>query len=203
MDTLEHEYQGAKKKICRVFKLVSIVLVPVVYFVLFFILILTLAKASDEFYLSNYGLQNKFDDIGYFLFKVLGYWTTITNILCCVILGFVIRFVQKITKQPLDFAVTLQSEELQEKVGLNIFVTIAHIVIISAFTAVLFFGDNFASELPLNSLFRSRSALLFFSALLDIFIAYMMWFIADDDQNTPSMVRDENVGITYQVLDLV
>jgi hypothetical protein len=38
---------------------------------------------------------------------VLGYWTTITNILCCVILGFVIRFVQKITKQPLDFAVTL------------------------------------------------------------------------------------------------
>ena len=68
-----------------------------------------------EFYLSNYGLNNKFDDIGYFLFKVLGYWTTITNILCCVILGFVIRFVQQITKQPLDFAVTLQSEELQEK----------------------------------------------------------------------------------------
>jgi len=82
-------------------------------------------------------------------------------------------------------------------------VTAAHIVIIFAFTAVLFFGDNFASSLPMNTLYRSRSALLFFSALLDIFIAYMMWFIADDDQNIPSIIRDENVGITYQVLDVV
>ncbi|MFM7857828.1 MAG: hypothetical protein ACKO96_39375, partial [Flammeovirgaceae bacterium] len=100
-------YKGVKKKICRVFKLGSIVLVPLVYFVLFFVLILTLAKASDEFYLSNYGLVNKLDDIGYLLFKVLGYWTTITNVLCCLILGLVIRFVQKITKQPLELAVTL------------------------------------------------------------------------------------------------
>ena len=112
LDTLEHEYQGGKKRICRIFKLGSIVLVPLVYFGLFFVLVFTLAKATDEYYLQNYGLSNKFDDIAYSLFKVLGYWTTITNILCCVILGFVIRFVRKITKQPLDFAVTLQSEEL-------------------------------------------------------------------------------------------
>jgi len=112
LESLEQDYQGGKKKICRVFKLISIILVPVVYFGLFFLLIFTLAKASDEFYLQNYGLNNKLDDLGYLLFKVLGYWTTITNIICCVILGLVIRFVKKITKQPLDFAVTLQSDEL-------------------------------------------------------------------------------------------
>jgi hypothetical protein len=31
----------------------------------------------------------------------------------------------------------------------------------------------------------------------------MMWLMADEDNNTPTVIRDENVGITYQVLTLV
>jgi hypothetical protein len=202
LETLEHNYQGGKKKFCRVFKIVSIILVPFVYFVVFFSLLLVVAKADMEQVRRNYGLATKFDDLSAVLFKVLGYWTTFTNIVCCAILGLVIRFVKKITRDPLKFAASLQSEELEEKVGLNIFVTVAHIVIIFAYTVVLFVGDNFESKLQVNALYRSRSALIFFSTLLDIFIAYMMWFIADDAQNTPAIVRDENVGKTYQVLDL-
>ena len=145
----------------------------------------------------------KYDDLSVALFKLIGYWTTFTNIVCCVILGLVVRFVRKITREPLQYAASLQNEDLQEKVGLNIFVTIAHIVIIFAYTVVLFVGDDFESKLTDDALYRSRSALLFFSMLLDVFIAYMMWFIADDGLNTPAIVRDENVGKTYQVLDLV
>lgn len=203
LETLEHNYQGVKKKICRTFKIVSIVLVPIVYYVVFITLLLALAKADQEQVGKNQGLITNYDDLSIALFKVLGCWTTFTNIVCCVILGLVVRFVRKITREPLLYAASHQNEDLQEKVGLNVFVTIAHIVIIFAYTVVLFVGDDFESKLTDDALYRSRSALLFFSMLLDVFIAYMMWFIADEDQNTPAIIRDENVGRTYQVLDLV
>ncbi len=41
-----------------------------------------------------------------------------------------------------------------------------------------------------NTIYRLRTGLYFLSGLLDIFIAYMMWFMVDEESNTPTVVRD-------------
>ena len=115
------------------------------------------------------------------MFKVLAYWTTATNAASCVILALVIRFVKKLTSQPIQLAVSLQNDELQAKIGLNLAVTGTHIVIISAYTVILFVGDNFESVFSETTVYKLRTGLLLISGILDIYIAYMMWFMAEDD----------------------
>jgi len=197
LDTLENEQKGNKRKGCKAFRLVSIFLVPTVYILVFSFLIYCLAKSELYLFRGESASSIYFDDISAALFKALGYWSTITNLVSCVILALVIRFVRRITSQPIQYAVSLQSEELQAKVGLNTAVTATHIVIITAYTAVLFVGDNFESVFSPDTIFRLRTCLIILSVVLDIFIAYMMWFMMDEDSNTPSVVRDENVEITY------
>ncbi len=48
---------------------------------------------------------------------------------------------------------------------------------------------------------RIYSALLFLTALQDIFLAYNMFFILDEE-NRPFIVRDQNNNIDYQLLDV-
>ncbi len=44
---------------------------------------------------------------------------------------------------PIDLTVSVQSDELQDKVELNVLVTTMHIALITVYTVVLFIGDNF------------------------------------------------------------
>jgi hypothetical protein len=107
LESLEQEKKGWSRKGCRFFRLSSIFLVPTVYLLLFGFLTTYLAKADLELNRSDPGLYQQFDDISIVLFKVLGYWTTITNITSCVILGLVIQFVRKITRQPIESRVSI------------------------------------------------------------------------------------------------
>ena len=107
LDTLENEQRAKYKKGCRAFRLVSIILVPAAYLIIFWVLVFYLARSEYELKRGNIDLSNKYDDISISLFKLLGYWTTITNLASCVILAFVIRFVKKLTNQPIALAVSL------------------------------------------------------------------------------------------------
>lgn len=106
-------------------------------------LVLALGKADLEHLINDPALFYKYEDVVDDVFKALGYWTTLTNIASCVILGLVIKFVRKLTEMPIDLTFSVQSDELQDKVKLNVLVTTIHIALISVYTVVLFVGDNF------------------------------------------------------------
>jgi sterol desaturase/sphingolipid hydroxylase (fatty acid hydroxylase superfamily) len=78
----------------------------------------------------------------------MGYWTSFFNICSCVVLGLVIQFVRKLTRQPIEKLKSLEAASVvQKKVKMNLLVTASHIVVVVAYTLVLFLSDNFV-KLP-------------------------------------------------------
>lgn len=141
LDSLESEQSETTKKACSVFKYLSLIVVPAMYLSLYFAIALVGAKFSKLYYEDgNYQY--------YKLFQVYGYWSTITNIAACFIMGLVVRFVNLITKKPKDMPETIQDNIMQEQVKMNLIVTLSHIAIIVAYTLVLFINDNFSLKLP-------------------------------------------------------
>lgn len=69
-------------------------------------------------------------------------------------------------------------------------VTTTHIVLIVGYTIISIMNDNIYAGTFAESLFRVATAFVFFSAILDIFVAYMMWFVFDDDE-IPISITDE------------
>jgi hypothetical protein len=60
---------------------------------------------------------------------------------------------------------------------MNIMVTAMHITMIVAYTIISILNDNVYAGTFGNSLFRVATSFVFFSGLLDIFVAYMVWFV--------------------------
>ncbi len=74
---------------------------------------------------------------------------------------------------------------------------------IGAYTLILLIEANFKdSFFSSNSLFGCKSAILFISAMLDFFIAFIVWFITDKDQNSKAISQDENMEVKFKTLQL-
>lgn len=64
---------------------------------------------------------------------------------------------------------------------MNVFVTSLHIMMILAYTIITILNDNVYAGTFANSLFKVATSFVFFSGLLDMFVAYMVWFVLDDE----------------------
>lgn len=82
------------------FKLASIIFVPTVTIALYFTISLTIAGFSTILYSdgSDYEID-RFLLIAGYTEKVFGYWTTIINIVTCILLGMTLRFVNNLTQR--------------------------------------------------------------------------------------------------------
>ena len=111
--------------------------------------------------------------------KVVGYWTSFVNFFSCAVLGLVIQYVRKLTKQPIEKLSHLEAaNSVNEKVKLNFLVTASHIVLVTAYTILIFFSDNF-DNLRQSKLNRINISSVFFTGMIDLFMSYMMWFMTD------------------------
>ena len=85
---------------------------------------------------------------------------------------------------------------------MNVLVTVMHISMVLAYTIISILNDNVYAGTFADSLFRVATSFVFFSGLLDIFVAYMVWFVLEADK-APILVTDERFHISYPVLDVV
>jgi hypothetical protein len=106
----------------------------------------------------------------------------------------VIRHAYKITKQLYNSHKLIQSE-----LQLNKMVTFLHIAVIVGSTIPAFLEYQVrASSTSTNRIYTS---LITFTGLQDIFLAYIMFFILDEDKGV-NIIRDEAKKITYPVLEV-
>ncbi len=81
-------------------------------------------------------------------------------------------------------------------------VTSFHIIIILGYTLIIILFDNVFkgdSDTSVNM----YTSWVFFSGLLDIFVAYMMFFTFIEKEDAPDFVTDESHQITYPVIDVI
>ncbi len=106
----------------------------------------------------------------------------------------VIRHAYKITQQLYNSHKLIQSE-----LQLNKMVTFLHIAVIVGSTIPAFLEYQVrASSTSTNRIYTS---LITFTGLQDIFLAYIMFFILDEDKGV-NIIRDEAKKITYPVLEV-
>jgi len=86
---------------------------------------------------------------------------------------------------------------------MNTFVTAVHIILIVTYTLISFLADNVFVLKQETTSFRISSLWYCLAAVLDIFVAYMMFFVFDEFSNTPDIIRDENRKISYPVLQVI
>ena len=86
---------------------------------------------------------------------------------------------------------------------MNKLVTMTHISLISLYTLFNFLVDNFSGTIKTVSFYRLNTAYYFVSGLLDIFVAYVMWFVLDEENEAPQVVRDDARSVSYPVLDII
>ena len=79
-------------------------------------------------------------------------------------------------------------------------VTFMHIAVISGSTVTCFL--LFKQKTISAHTLRIASSFLVFTALQDIFLAFNMFFILDEDQR-PDIIRDEAKKVTYRLLKVV
>ena len=84
---------------------------------------------------------------------------------------------------------------------MNLLVTLAHIALLLAFTITSMLNDVFTLR-TYNAEYRSKTAFVFISGVLDIFVACMMWFIVDED-GRPDFIVDERTSISYPIEDVI
>jgi hypothetical protein len=89
---------------------------------------------------------------------------------------------------------------------MNTLVTSVHVILILAYTVLSVLTDNvglFNGQSGYTvSFYTCATAWTFCGALMDIFLAYMMFFILDGETHI-DILRDENNLITYAVLDVI
>jgi len=83
---------------------------------------------------------------------------------------------------------------------MNNFVTLSHIICVISYTLISFLADNVYSKNQRGSALRIASTWYFLAAILDIFMAYMMFFILDDASESPDIIRDEARKMSYPVI---
>jgi hypothetical protein len=79
-------------------------------------------------------------------------------------------------------------------------VTSMHVVLILVFTVLSVLDFNVYSNGASVAAYRVSSAWFFFGGIQDIFLAFMMFFILDDEVN---IIRDERNKTAYAVLDVI
>ncbi len=114
---------------------------------------------------------------------------------------FVIYFLFKLTKEPIEGLNGIQAGDLKNEVKLNIMVTMSHISIILTYAMLSFLIDDFPYQ-STDTISKLSVAYYFFTGVLVIFMAFMVWLILDKEQ-TPILIRDENIHISYPVLDVI
>lgn len=85
---------------------------------------------------------------------------------------------------------------------MNLMMTFTHITLILAYTLISFLNDNFDYQFRSNAENRIATSFAFISGVVDIFLAFMMWFVLDDEVNT-TFIRDESVQMTYPIIEVV
>lgn len=75
-----------------------------------------------------------------------------------------------------------------------------HVIIILVYTVLNVLAYNVLSFSQAVAYMRVSTAWYFFGGLQDIFIAYMMFFILDDEVK---VYRDEKNKMTYSMLDVI
>ena len=124
----------------------------------------------------------------------MGYSTTIVQCLSCSILFLTIRHAQKLTNQ-----VKVFHENVRKKQQLSAVVTVSHAIIILATTIVAFLLYNVFKD-GTATYYRLLSALLFLTAVQDMFLSYNMFFIFEES-NQGAVYRDRKNNLTYAVVD--
>jgi hypothetical protein len=83
---------------------------------------------------------------------------------------------------------------------MNTMVTLVHIVFIVTYTLISFLADNVYILNSHDSSLRIASTWYFLAAFLDIFVAYMMFFLLDEGSGSPDIIRDETRKVSYPVI---
>jgi len=133
--------------------------------------------------------------------KILGYLTSLTNCLSCFILYLVIRHAYKLTHLVRDHGFNGHHDRMNREQRLNTLVTSLHAVIIFSYT-VLYFLTNNVFTYGTAARINLDTALVCLSAVQDIFLAYMMFFVLDEE-NSPTIYRDETRHVSYVVLNVI
>ncbi len=77
-----------------------------------------------------------------------------------------------------------------------------HIIIIFGLTLIIVMQNNMFRGFD-DTAERMYTSWLFFSGLLDIFVAHMMFFTFVNGKVSPDIIRNENHKINYPVLDVI
>ena len=93
---------------------------------------------------------------------------------------------------------------------MNVLVTVMHISMVLAYTIISILNDNVYAGTFADSLFRVATSFVFFSGLLDIFVAYMVWFVLEDEKAPILVIRGSSLvacisshwSFTFIVLNL-
>lgn len=203
LDSLDYEHQGTKKALFKRTRIVLVFLVPLVYFGLYLTVVELTTKQDLLFEKGEFEAGLVFSSKYRKLMKAVGYWTSFVNFFSCAVLGLVIQYVCKLTKQPIEQLSHFEAaNSVNEKLKLNFLVTSSHIVLVTAYTILIFFSDNF-DNLRQSKLNRINTSSVFFTGLIDLFMSYMMWFMTDSRQEVPTIVRDEKRSISYTVLNVI
>ena len=205
LETLQQDSQGRWLTTVKLSRQVSLYFIPFAYVTLYTSLVIVWSKfllTKDQ------GNQKEYDEsltVAKKIFSTIGYFSTFTNVLSCVIMGFVVRYVKQQTQISIHRSNNLQSqdENKDQRVQMNIMVTAMHITMIVAYTIISILNDNVYAGTFGNSLFRVATSFVFFSGLLDIFVAYMVWFVLQAQKDPLVIMTDQRYDVSYPVLDVV
>ena len=117
----------------------------------------------------------------------------ITNIISCLILALVLRLIYKMTR-----TVEMGREEVDAKLAINSLVTGSHICV----TLVLTVTGSFIlvyNVVP-TRYYRMATTFTFFSAVGDLFLSVILWFILDDER-LPAFIADGDR--VYPVIEVI
>ena len=114
LETLQRDSEGRWQSAIKIFRTVSLYFVPLIYVSLYSALVIVWSKFLLN---KEEGNQTEYDESlsdAKKIFSTIGYYSTFTNVLSCVIMGFVVRFVKKQTQLPVRTNNNLQYETKEE-----------------------------------------------------------------------------------------
>ena len=136
---LKKEQKGKMKKFYKWFGSISSWLVPAAYYALYISYFVT--SASYDANVGNeaqHQIRNRQSNI---LQKTLGYFSSVTNIISCVIMVLVVKSAIKLIESFKAFE--QHQSEFQKKIKLNVLVTVIHISLIFLYTILRLLVNNF------------------------------------------------------------
>jgi len=81
-------------------------------------------------------------------------------------------------------------------------ITVIHIVLIFVYTVLVFLVDNVFTTYG-GVQMNINTAVTVFAGLLDIFVAYMIFFAFDVNSETPDLLQDKRAEVEYQIMDVI